>query len=200
MTTLNTILAVLYIAVPILVGLYSFWATSKKDGFDPEKVFDLVLYGLLGALLLGYTTDAVTRGQPSFKPQNMNLYAGVFGFVGVCLLVALKYKWSLYRVLDNLAVSFVLAIAFWLLTMFVKSHFKISYLLVSAALFIANYALEKYRPGFMKSGMGFSFISGIFCIVAFILLPKNLNLIFIGLLFTLSLAVLIFRLRSIYGK
>lgn len=200
MTALNLILSVLYIVIPVLVGLYSFWATSKKDGFDQEKVFDLVLYGLVGALSLGYTVDAVTRGQFTLNIQSFNPYATVFGFVGVCALVTLKYKWSLYRVLDNLATSFVLATAFWFLTVFIQSNFKPSYALASISLFVANYALQKYRPGFVKSGMEFSLITGIFCIVALLLLPKNLNLIFVGLLFTLSLVILIFRLRSIYGK
>ncbi|MFA5776275.1 MAG: hypothetical protein WC988_01840 [Patescibacteria group bacterium] len=200
MPTLNTILSVLYIAIPVLVWLYSFWTSSRKDGFDQEKIFDLVLYGLLGALALGIIVDIVTRGQLSLKPQNLNPYTTASGFVGVCTLVVLKYKWSLYRVLDNLAISFVLAIAFWFLATFVKSQFKISYLLVSLALFISNYALRRCRPGFIKSGMKFSLISGIFCLVALLVLPKTPNLIFVGLLFTLSLAVLIFRLRSVYGK
>jgi len=200
MTVLNTILAVLYLAIPILVGLYGFWVTSKKDGFDQEKVFDLVLYGLVGALVFGYILEAITRGQFTPNIQTFNPYATVFGFVGVSALVTLKYKWSLYRVLDNLATSFVLATAFWLLTMFFQSQFKISYAIASIALFVANYALQKYRPNFIKSGMEFSFITGIFCVVALLLLPKNLNLIFVGLLFTLALVILIFRLRSIYGK
>lgn len=198
MTTI--ILSVLYIAIPVLVGLYSFWSTSKKDGFDQEKIFDLVLYGLLGALSLGFIIDIVTRGQFLLNIQNLNPYIVIFGFVGVSTLIALKYKWSLYRVLDNLATSFVLATAFWLLAVFVKSQFKLSYLLASVALFISNYALQKYRPSFIKSGMEFSLITGIFCLAALLLLPKNLNLIFVGLLFTLSLVILIFRLRSIYGK
>lgn len=197
---LNIILSVLYITIPVLVWLYSFWAISKKDGFDQEKVFDLVLYGLLGAFSLGVAVDIVTRGQFFLNPQNLNLYTAAFGFVSVCMLVAFKYKWSIYRVLDNLAISFVLATAFRLLVAFVRSQFRLSYLLVSIALLISNYALQKYRPGFIRSGMEFSLISGIFCLVAFLLLPKNLNLIFVGLLFTLSLIVLIFRLRSIYGK
>ena len=200
MTTLNTILAALYLAVPILVGLYSFWATSKKDGFDQEKVFDLVLYGLVGALSLGYTIDAVARGQFSFNIKNLNPYAAVFGFIGVCALVSFKYKWSLYRVLDNLATSFVLTTAFWLIAVFIQSNFKPSYAIASVALFLANCAWQKYRPSFIKSGMEFSLITGIFCTVALLLLPKNLNLIFVGLLFTLALVTLIFRLRSIYGK
>lgn len=200
MSTLNTILSVLYIAIPVLVWLYSFWATSKKDGFDQEKVFDMVLYGLLGALSLGFIIDIVIRGQFSLKPQNLNPYTTIFGFVGVCAFVALKYKWSLYRVLDNLAISCVLAIAFWFLIAFARSQFKCGYAIASAALLVSNYALRRYCPGFIKSGMKFSLISGIFCLVALLLLPKNLNLIFVGLLFTLSLVVLIFRLRSIYGK
>jgi len=200
MTMLNTIQAVLGIAIPTLVWFYSFWSMSKKDGFDQEKVFDMVLYGLFGALSLGFIIEVVTHGRFSLNIQDFNLYAAVFGFVDVCSFVALKYKWSLYRVLDNLATSFVLAAAFWLLTMFAKSQFKSSYVVASVALFVSNFVLQKYRPSFIKSGMGFSLISGIFCLVALLLLPKNLNLIFVGLLFTLSLVVLIFRLRSIYGR
>jgi hypothetical protein len=193
---LTTILSILYILIPVFVWLYSFWTTSKKDGFDQEKVFDMALYGVLGALFFGVASS----GQVSLKIQGANPYAVVVGFVGVCAFVALKYKWSLYRVLDNLATSCVTATAFWFLVAFIRYQFKLSYLLVATALLVCNFMLQKYRPGFLKSGMVFSLISGIFCLAAFLLLPKNFNLIFVGLLFTLSVVVLIFRLRSIYGK
>lgn len=200
MTILTTLLAILYIAIPVLVGLYSFWATSKKDGFDQEKAFDLVAYGVFGALVMGFAADAVINWKLTVNPASISFYPVFFGFVATCSVVALRHNWSLYRVLDNMASSCVLAAAFWLLTLFIKTQFRISYALVSVALFIANYALQKYKPSFIKSGMVFSLITGIFCTVAFIFLPRNLNLIFVALLFTLSLVVLIFRIRSIHGK
>jgi len=200
MPTFTTILSILSVALPTTVWLYSFWVTSKKDGFDQERALDLVGYGILGGLVLGFIVSAVSRGQFSFSLQDVNPYAAIFGFVSCCSLVALSYRWSLYRVLDNLATSFVLAAAFWLMVMFISNQFKISYAVACVGLFGTNLVLQKYRPSLIKSGMWFSLIAGAFCLAAFLLLPRDLNLIFVGLLFTLSQVVLIFRLRSIYGK
>jgi|GEM_PF-4012781 hypothetical protein len=200
MTILTTLLAVLYVALPALIGLYSFWFSSKKDGFNQEKVFDLVLYGLLGGLGVGSLVDVLSRGQLGVDLRNLNPYVTLFGFIATCSLVALSYKWSVYRVLDNLATSCVVVLAFWLVAECVRSQFRLSYLLAAGALLAASYALWRYRPGFLRSGMEFSLVGGLFCLAALLFLPKDHNLIFVGLLFTLSVVILIFRLRSIYGK
>ena len=197
---LNRILLILYIAVPVLAGLFSFWSNSKKDGFDQEKVFDLVVFGFLGGGVLSFLASAiVARALLPINLSNLNPYSFIFGFISTMCFVVLKWKWSVYRVLDNFSVSLTLTVAFWLLTQNQSVEFKPLYVLVAVLLFVVYYLLQRYRLLVIKSGFTFCLVSGVFCVAGGLSSPKIFNLIFIVLLFTLTLAVLIFRLRSLYA-
>lgn len=198
---LNTSVLVLFIAVPVLAGLFSFWSNSKRDGFDPEKVFDLAIFGLAGGGMLSLLIlIIISRALLPINLPNLNPYAFVFGFVLTMCFVVLKWKWSIYRVLDNFAVSLTLMIAFWLLTQGQSAGFKPLYLLVAVLLFVIYYLLQRYRLLVIKSGLTFCLVSGIFCVAGGLSSPQIFGLIFIMLLFTLTLLVLIFRLRSLYVR
>lgn len=194
----KTAVTILVTAVPVLVGLFSFWSSAKKDGFDQEKVFDLLIFGLIGGGVVGLATATLEAGTTPSEVSKINLYAFIFGFVFTLCAVVLRWKWSLYRILDNFSMSLILAVAFLLLAQNLKTGLKPLYLLVSLILFTVDYFMRKYRLAVMKSGFTFCLVSGIFCIAGAVSSPVPINLLFLGLLFTLSLAVLIFRIKGLY--
>lgn len=196
----NTIISVLYVAVPVLAGLFVFWSNSKKDGFDQEKIYDLLIIGLIGSAILGILPLIILN--QSFYPDIIkpNAYSLVFGFMATISLFVLKWRWSLYRVLDNLSVSFVMLLAFLLPSITLRNGLKPLYLLASILLFISYVLLQRNRGTFLKSGFTYCLISTVLCLAAAITTQGILNLIFLGLLFTLTLAVLIYRVRSLYGR
>lgn len=197
---LNTTVHSLVIAITTLTGLYSFWSSCKKDGFDQEKALDLVILGLLGGGAIGVVTGIIISWAVVVNFANINPFSVLFGFVGTVSFVVLKWKWSLYRVLDNLAVALTLLAGFWLLTQNLVGQFKPIYLIASLLLFVIYALLQKYRLLVLKSGFTFCLTCGVFCLASALSSPKFVNLIFIGLLFTLTLTVLIFRVRSLYGR
>lgn len=136
----------------------------------------------------------------SLSNELFNPYAYVFGFVGSLCLIARRWKWSIYRVLDNFSVSIIPAMAFWLLTQILVAGFKPLYLLASVALLSVNYLLRKYRLEFIKSGYTFCLISFVFCAAGILSSRIIPSLIFLGLLFTLTLVVLIYRSRGLYAR
>ncbi|MBU0650165.1 hypothetical protein KKG63_03145 [Patescibacteria group bacterium] len=140
------------VAVPTLAGLFSFWLASIKDGFDQEKAFDLVAYGLTGGVAVNLAVAMGKARALIFDVTAINPFAFLFGFMAVISYVVLKRKWSLYRVADNLAISLTLAAGFWLLMRGFLTGFRPVYLLLAVLLFIAYYFLQKYRPLVIKSG------------------------------------------------
>lgn len=195
----NTVINILTIALPVLAGLYSFWSSCKKDGFDQEKAFDLVMAGTFGGVVFGGLAGMGGSRLVHTLPSELNLFAVGFGFAGLCCLAALKWKWSVYRILDNMAMALTLSTGIWLLGQNFVVQIKPIYFVAPIALFAVYGLLQKYRLVTLKSGFTFCLVGGVFCLAGALSSPKLVNLIFIGLLATLVVSVLIFRLRSLYG-
>lgn len=187
--------------LPFLCGLYSFWRACKKDGFEQEKVFDLVVFAIFGGLLLSLISYIGVMGslKISFSGFSVNLFAFLLGAVLALIFVTNRWRWSVYRILDNFSVALLLGMAFWFLLISLEVGFRVVYILAAILLFVVNYFLPKYRLETLKSGFTFCIICGVFCLAGIMSLRTIPNLIFLVLLFTLTLAVLIFRSRGIYG-
>ena len=195
---LTTVLNIVLVGLPVLAGLYSFWSSCKKDGFDQEKSFDLLIAGFLAGGVFVFAVYYIGTRQLPMGVADLNIFSFVFGFVGITILLANKWGWSVYRVLDNFASASALVLGFWLVLQSLAGRVRIVYLPIGVALFIVYYLLQKYRLTLLKSGFTFCLISALFCVSAGISSPKIVNLIFIGLLFTLTLTVFIFRVRRLY--
>lgn len=189
------------IALPLLAGLYSFWISSKKDGFDQEEAFDLVMYAILGGGLLSLVVLTAERRAVIPTLAGLNSLIFLFGFISTVCLVSIRWRWSVYRILDNFAVSFTLSAGFWLVMQtFLFVEFKPGYLLAAILLFIVYWLFQKYRLVVLKSGFTFCLVGGVFCLANILSRLALIDLIFVGLLFTLVVVVLIFRLRSLYAR
>ena len=195
---LTIALNIVLVVLPILAGLYSFWSACKKDGFDQEKAFDLLIAGFLAGGVLALAVYYIGTRQLPAGITDLNIFSFVFGFVGMTILLANKWGWSVYRVLDNFALASALLLGFWLVLQSLTGRIRVVYLLIGFALFGVYYSLQKYRLTLLKSGFTFCLTSALFCVSAGVSSPKTVNLIFIGLLFTLTLTVFIFRVRRLY--
>lgn len=196
---LTIALNIVLVVLPILAGLYSFWSACKKDGFDQEKAFDLLVSGFLMGGMLAFAVYYLSAKQLPVGVGDLNIFSFVFGFVGIIVLLANKWGWSVYRVLDNFALASSLVLGFWLSLQSLAGRIGLLYLPIGVALFIVYYLLQKYRLTLLKSGFTFCLTSALFCASAGVSSPKIVNLIFIGLLFTLTLTVFIFRVRRLYA-
>lgn len=195
---LNALVHMLLVVLPFFVGLYSFWLFCKKDGFDQEKAFDLLIAGFLAGGVVALATYYVAHRQIPAEVANLDIFSFVFGFLGVSIIFINRWGWSVYRVLDNFALALTLSLGFWLVLQGLVGALKLAYLLAGLTLFVVYFALQKYRLVLLKSGFTFSLTSAIFCVASGISSPRLVSLIFIGLLFTLTLGVFIFRVRRIY--
>ncbi len=196
---LTSALNIVLVVLPVLAGLYSFWSDCRRDGFDQEKALDLLVAGFLVGGVLAFAVFYLGTRQLPLGPHDLNIFSFILGFVGVTILLANKWGWSVYRVLDNLALTSVLVIGSWFVLQSLAGRINIGYLLVGAPLFVFYYLLQKYRLTLLKSGFTFCLISVLFCVSSGVLSPRIVNLIFIGLLFTLTLTVFIFRVRRLYA-
>jgi len=196
---LTTVLNIVLVGLPVLAGLYSFWSACKKDGFDQEKAFDLLVVGFLAGGTLALAVYYIGSKQLPVEIGGLNIFSFVFGFVWITILLSIKWGWSVYRVLDNLALASSLVLGFWLVLQSFAGRIRIVYLLIGIALFAVYYLFQKYRLTLLKSGFTFCLIGAVFCVSAGVSSPKIVNLIFIGLLFTLTLTVFIFRVRRLYA-
>lgn len=187
----------------LILALYKLWVYSKRDGFDPEKSFDMFfasfLFAVFWQLAFYFFAFRSFNILDLFHKFNLGvfLYSLALGYLFFCL----RFKWSVYRALDNLSLSLNLPFIFWLVGQMLFFGFNLFYFIWVLVLFLAHFVLSKYRIIFLKSGFTFSFLFfayGVFCL--FITKRTLLDLIFALLLFKLSLVVLIFRLRYLWQK
>ena len=198
---ITEVTATLTLVLPILAGLYSFWAESRKDGFDQEASFDLVFSGMLFSLFITLIYSVVSTRGFSFAQLNLNPFSLLFGFVLGVSFFALTKGWSVYRVLDELAISMVLGSAFWVLLTNLRVGIKPFYVIAPVLLFVIAYFLTKYRELVAKSGLLYCVVALLFCLAAGAAYKNfTADLIFIAALFTLTLVILVARIKVLYGK
>ncbi len=198
---ITEVTAILILVLPTLAGLYSFWAESRKDGFDQEAAFDVVFSGMLFAFFITLLYNVVNIKGFSIAQINLNPFSLLFGFVLGVSFFALTKGWSVYRVLDELAISMVLGAAFWLLAFNLQIGIKPFYVVAPVLLFGVFYLLSKYREIVAKSGLLYCALALVLCLAAGAAYKNfTADLIFIAALFTLTLVILVARIRVLYGR
>lgn len=103
----NLTISVVWILVVVSCMAFSFiaWNEGKRDGFDEEKMFDLVIISFASSALTYFIFDRL-----KISPNYLFLIIWVFPVY----FFARSWRWSLYRVLDifSMAGFFVLALNF----------------------------------------------------------------------------------------
>ena len=93
-----------FIAIGVLLATFVIWQEGKKDGFDEEKSFDLLLLSLFFSIVISRLVFSVL--QHNFKytlyfwKGGMDPYAFVIGFLVSIYLLTKLWRWSVFRVLD----------------------------------------------------------------------------------------------------
>ncbi|OGC49806.1 hypothetical protein A2716_00375 [candidate division WWE3 bacterium RIFCSPHIGHO2_01_FULL_40_23] len=194
----------LFLIFGFFVFMYVIWREAKKEGFEEEQVFDLVLSCVILAIFSGRLVYALEKF--SF-PADIFMHTVRFWTYGVDLngvgagLVLSGYllvrgkKWSMPRVTDVFALSASAAIPFVILYfVLVKNMYE--FLIAFGLLVLIHVLLLNLRKnGFVYGGifgiglMLVSFILGLFFI-------EKKSLIFLSALFTLGLVVLVHRLKG----
>ncbi len=193
----------LFLLFSIVLSSYVIWREAKKEGFDEESVFDMIVILLLGSLLIGRMVWALENMARltkvivhvvSFWKPGVDFIGAASGGLSLLYIMTKGRKWSLYRILDIFSMGVSLAFPLALSAMvFVRGRYDI--LVAVGLLLILHAILMTLRgQGFVFGGVfGVSLILGSSIMYVFFGNPKSL--IFFVLLFTLGCGVLIKRLR-----
>ncbi|MBD3366462.1 hypothetical protein GF360_03960 [candidate division WWE3 bacterium] len=196
----------LFLIAGFLFSLYPVWREGRKDGFDEEKLFDKYLLSLVAGLLVSrafYAYNSRYLPMPLLKHTILIWKPGVsfpgflLGFIATATLLVRASKWSLYRILDifALALAFGGSIAFLSVVGLQKDF---SYLVLIGILLIFYGVFSALRLKRIFSG--FAFVAFLLLVViAGILLGHTSmeDLLFHGVLFTISMLVLILRVKKL---
>ena len=192
----------IFVIISIIFMVFVLWIEgSNKDGFDSEKLFDLLIISSLFAFVFSRIFYAIFGGFPfteifkfiyEFWREGHNIYGVVVGFLLSLYLFSKRWSWSIFRILDVFSLAISFGISIFVLS-FVATQQKFEYLFAFAAWLGLYILLSKLRNRAIKSGQTFS---------AFLALNSVLGLIFFNDVFylplyvifiTLSMLVLIFR-------
>ena len=193
-----------FILFAFLLFVFGVWSEGKKDGFDEERLFDLVIFSFILSIFLSRFVFGL-HNSLSFKDLLGQIYrvwepgyslnAAIVGFLVPVVYLCGRWKWSIYRILDVLALACSLALAVIFLS-YVGLQGKFEFLFGFAAWIFLFTLLSKFRNSKIKSGFGFSIFLAIAGLL-FLIFFRNLeNLIFYLLLVTLSTVVFLFRWRT----
>jgi len=189
----------------LLLFIFVVWSEGKKDGFDEERLLDLVIISLVLGILSSRAVFGVYNSL-SFKDMINHIYkvwetgyslnGAIVGVLIPILYLSNKWRWSIYRILDVFALATSLALSVIFLS-YVGLQGKFEFLFGFSALIFLFALLSKFRNSKIKSGYGFSMFLAIVGILTLIFFRNIENLIFYLLLVTLSSVVFIFRWRTI---
>ena len=183
----------IFIAVPYVVFSFIAWREGKNDGFDEEKMFDLVLISFVFSAIIFfiskkvYFINALARQSASFA------YLFSIAWIIPVYFYTYRWKWSAFRVLDIFSIAgfFIISLSSGGAYLFLsKNHLYLLVFLIYL-IFFAYFAFSRSKK--IRSGYIFS----IFLFVdatTFYLLKKDLP--FSGFLLTLSLISLYMKIKS----
>ena len=129
----------IFIALSILTFIYLCWIESKKEGFDQDKVFDIVFLVLLTGLLI-------------FKIDTLLVIT--LAMVMVYILVN-YWKWSVFRVMDILSISASAALVPFLFGLIIV-HKRVDFIIPILINLILVIYLGRVRNLRFRSGYIFS--------------------------------------------
>ncbi|MBI2620652.1 prolipoprotein diacylglyceryl transferase [candidate division WWE3 bacterium] len=153
-----------FVLLGFMILTFVIWSEGKKDGFDEERMFDMLLLTSFGAVLLSRLNFAVGNRFPSnqilihayqFWTPGVEIYGAVIGALSVLLILSRFWKWSVFRILDIYSLGISLGASVVALG-FVALQKKFEFLFVFSALVILYALMSKLRNSKIASGLSFS--------------------------------------------
>ena len=186
---------IIYFLLGVLT-LFAIWFESIRDGFDKERVFDL-LFVSLGLIIGLYYLLKYFSFYDYFIEKNLGLILIVV-FSIITLLgfryFTLRWKWSIYRFLDIFSIMyFVLAMVLF----FQKAQVvKETNLFIYLGVFGVGYATAFLSRNKLFSGAVFSIFLLLIAIFGQFFYQQKQYLIFYFALITISMVNLVFRSKK----
>lgn len=194
----------LFVFLGILFMLYVVWKEATKDGFDEERIFDLVILTTFFSLLFSRIFFAIFGGFPLleilkfayeiWRPGN-NIYGIFFGFLLAIYFFCKRWSFSLYRILDIFSLGITFGFSIVVLA-FVGLQQRFEFLIGFALWMFLYVFLSKYRNNKVKSGHTFSIFLSMNSLLGLFFFNERFYLPLYLIFITLSIAILVLRERK----
>ncbi len=193
-----------FIMAGVLVSPYVVWREARKEGFDEEQTFDMMIAVVIGAFFIGRIVFALSNF-PDLLPvvthiftiwlPGVDLYGFFIGGFVVMYIWAKHKRWSIYRIVDIASMGITIFVPFVVVPFGLVLGQPTS--LILGGLLILIHALLIYlrRKGFVFGGLfGLTLIlvSGVLSIFY----RDQKSLLILPFLFTLGVVVLYRRIKS----
>lgn len=165
----------IFIAISYMVFSFITWKEGKNDGFDEEKMFDLVLISFVFSAIVYFISKR-------FHFSTGNLFA--IAWLIPVYFCTYRWKWSSFRILDIFSIAgfFIIFLVSGTAYLFVNNNYLYLFTSLIHLVFFAYFAFSRSKK--IRSGFIFSIFLFINAIVYYVL-KKDLP--FFVLLLTLSL-------------
>ncbi|MBI2414789.1 prolipoprotein diacylglyceryl transferase [candidate division WWE3 bacterium] len=186
-----------------LLLAFTVWSEGKKDGFDEERLFDMLLVSSFISILFSRTFFAldhsVTAGAFFLQivrvwTPGFNLLGALIGFILPIFLFCRSWNWSFYHIIDIFSMG--LALAFSAVALgYIGLQAKFNFLFGFAAWIFVYALLARLRTTKLRSGYGFCLFTVLNTALGIYFFGVKDNLIFYCVLVTLGFIVFGFRWR-----
>ncbi len=180
------------------------WQEGRKDGFDEERVFDILLVSTVSGLIFSRLFFALfsraSIGEAlnhtlKFWTPGMDIYGALLGVFLPIYLLCKYWKWSIYRIFDIFSLAWSLGLAVVMLG-YVGIQQRFQFLFAFASWLVIYGLLSKLRNSKIRSGGVFALFLLVNVLLGVIFFRDYKYLIFYTLLVTLTVVVLYFRERK----
>ncbi|MEN9389832.1 MAG: hypothetical protein RLY61_916 [Candidatus Parcubacteria bacterium] len=193
----------IFLASGIIIALFVIWHEGRKDGFEEEKLLDIIAISLLVSFISAKVVDFALY---PFKIQSigsvvnylltlkLNVYALVLVFIYFVYLLSKRAKLSFYRIVDIFALgtAFVIAIAS---LGYIASTKELTFIYVFPTYILYYSIFSTLRNRVVKSGFTFSSFLLTSTVLMYVVLGRT-YLPFYLLLITIALVVGYLRIRD----
>ncbi len=160
----------IFVGLAIFFGIFVFWNSARKEGFDKEKVLDFSILSLAVAFLISRLSALIlSRFNFNSAIGDLDIFLGIGAFLIFSYLFIKREQWSLLKIGDKIVPAVVISLSVLHLGLFFRPSDRLLNLIFTF-IFIAAYGLilaitrRKIKTGFVL------FYGGIFILGAFWLL------------------------------
>lgn len=194
----------LFLLLGFVISAFVVWQEGRKDGFDEEKLFDLLLLSSFSSLLTSKLFFAVVNNMPvgevfryviQFWRQGYDIVGGFIGFLIPIIIFTKIWGWSIYRIFDIFSLAASLGFSIVLLA-YVGLQSNFVYLFAFAGWIFLYALLSRVRNSKLKSGYASAVFLVSSILLGIIFFREDRHLIFYLLLATLSVLIFLFRTKK----
>ncbi|AHB40419.1 MAG: hypothetical protein ACD_25C00153G0002 [uncultured bacterium] len=194
----------LVLVIGFVFWIFVMWYEARKDGFDDERFFDLVVVSTVSAALSYYLFGLLYTYLRIYRPNNPILSVNYEIIVSFLVLLGAflppfyfsdKRRWSIFRIFDIYSLAFGFFLVFISLGEYLidgsMHHLWIAVLTLSFYLGVLRF--RGYR---FVSGLIFSLFSFYLAVVIAVFFKSSGYLLFSGALFMIGLLNLYYRSKK----